>query len=83
MRKFERKQKRWEVRDLLFSVPFIVVLGIICSLSISATWDVYKKVRDTEKNVAAVTETYDELKIRESELTGKIDAETARSQDEG
>ncbi len=74
MRKFERKQKKGRYKDILFSVPFIIVLGIICSLSISATWDVYKKVRNTEKNVAAVAETYDELKKRESELTAKIES---------
>ena len=74
MRKFERKQKTTKIKDIVFSVPFVVILGVVCALSINATWDVYKKVRDTEKNVAAVAETYDELKIRELELTGKIDS---------
>ena len=74
MRKFERKQKTTKIKDLVFFVPFIVILGVVCTLSINATWDVYKKVRDTEKNVAAVTETYDELKKRESELIGKIES---------
>ncbi len=72
MRKFERKQKNTKIKDLIFSVPFIVILGVVCALSINATWDVYKKVRDTGKNVAAVAETYNELKKRELELTAKI-----------
>ncbi len=74
MRQFEKKQKTAKIKDIIFSVPFIVILGVACALSINATWDVYKKVCDTEKNVVAVTEKYDELKIRESELTEKIES---------
>lgn len=72
MRKFEKKQKTAKIKDIVFSVPFIVILGVVCSLSINATWDVYKKARDTEKNAVVVADKYDELKRRESELTGKI-----------
>lgn len=72
MRKFEKKQKTAKIKDIVFSVPFIVILGVVCSLSINATWDVYKKARDTEKNAVVVVDKYNELKRRESELTGKI-----------
>lgn len=74
MRQFEKKQKTTKIKSLVFSVPFIVVLAVFCSLSINATWDVYKKARETKKNMTAVAETYDELKIRESELVGKIES---------
>ena len=71
MRKFERKQKIAKIKNIVFSVPFIIILGVVCSLTINATWDIYKKARDTKKNMAAVTKTYNELKIRELELTAK------------
>jgi len=74
MHQFERKPKRGKIKDMVFSFPSIIILGIFCLLTINSTWDVYKKSQDTKKNLVAVTKTYDELKARESELTGKIDS---------
>ena len=74
MRKFEKKQKTEKIKNIIFSVPFIIILGVTCALSINATWDIYKKAQETKKNMMAVAETHEELKIRESELVGKIDS---------
>ena len=71
MRKFEKKQKTSKIKDMVFSVPFIVIFGVVCSLSINATWDIYKKARNTKENMTAVTKIYNELKIRELELMKK------------
>ena len=72
MRRIGKQQKVNKIKRIFFSVPFIVVLGIICSLTMNAAWDVYKKVCDTKENVAVVAKTYDKLKDREDELMVKI-----------
>ncbi len=74
MRKFDKKSKTGKLKDIIFSVPFIVFLGIVCSLSISSTWNVYKKAKETQNNLTNITKTYDELKSRESELIKKIES---------
>lgn len=72
MRKIGKQQRIKKIKSIFFSVPCIVVLGVVCSLTMNAAWDVYKKVRDTQGNAAAVAKTYDKLKDREEELMVKI-----------
>jgi len=74
MHQFERKPKKEKIKNMIFSVPSLAILGFVCLLTISSTWNIYKKSQDTENNLATATKTYDELKARESELTGKIDS---------
>ena len=74
MRKFKKKQKRQQVRKILFSLPVLIILGGITVSMAVTVWNIQEKAQITQDNLQKITETYEALHDREVELATSVEA---------
>ena len=69
---FDFYEKR-KMRNVLYSKPVLVLLGVVVLLFIYSVWGAYQKETETKEKWKAREEVLTELEGRESELEEEID----------
>ncbi len=70
MRDFQRKRK---IRKVLYSTWVLFVILLLLVLVSKATWGLYAKERESQKNLDKVAAELSELRLREARLRTDID----------
>ncbi len=73
MWEFKQKQKRKRAQQIALSVPVLAGLVIITGFMVVAVWNIYVKARDTQLKLDKTTSAYEELHLRELELTASTE----------
>lgn len=76
MKDFKEKRKRKRAQRMIFSVPVLCVLVLLCVLMLVAVWNIYVKAQMTQENLDKITEVYNDLHSREMELIAGVEGLT-------